>query len=43
MVLAQYRQGQASQNLLLEAQREETQGIQDLIQLEKKEALARLE
>jgi hypothetical protein len=41
IVLARYRQNQVSQNWLLEAQREEIQGIEDLIQLEKKEALAR--
>ncbi len=41
LVLARYRQSQVSQNWLLEAQREETQGIEDLIQLEKKEVLAR--
>jgi Outer membrane efflux protein len=41
IVLARYRQNQVSQNWLLEAQREEIQGIEDLIQLEKKEASAR--
>jgi hypothetical protein len=41
IVLARYRQNQVSQNWLLEAQREEIQGIEDLIQLEKKEGLAR--
>jgi len=41
IALARYRQSQVTQDFLLGVQREETQGIEDLIQLEKKEALAR--
>jgi hypothetical protein len=41
IALARYRLSQVSQDFLLEVQREETQGIEDLIQLEKREALAR--
>jgi outer membrane protein TolC len=41
ITLARYRQSQVSQDFLLEVQREETQGVEELIQLEKREALAR--